>query len=316
MKFFVAGATGAIGKPLVRLLVSEGHQVTAMTRTPSKADWLREVGAEPVVCDALDADALRAAVRAAEPEVVIDHLSDLPPKMNVFRFNHFYDRQNPMKMTAPHALLEAAVEVGARRHVMQSIAFAYDPSHGEGLHEEDDPLWMDAPRPWDTAVPVAAESERAVAEAAGVEGVVLRYGFFYGPGTYFAPDGSQGQDVRRRRFPIVGDGGGVYSFIHVDDVAAAALTAADSAPPGIYNVVDDTPLAVRDWVPAFAESLGAKPPRRVPTWMARVATGPIPTHISTTVRGASNRKFRDATGWRPRFPDARDGFRDQAAGAR
>ena len=175
MRVFVAGATGAIGRPLVQHLIARGHDVTGMTRTPSKAGWLREVGAAAVVCDALDAQATKAAVRAAEPEVVIDELTDLPQKVNAFRFNRFYDRQNPLKEVAPKALLEAAVEVRARRHIMQSVAFAYDPSAGSGgLHVEDEPLWRNPPKPWDETLPLFVGSERQVVEAGGEEGSVLR----------------------------------------------------------------------------------------------------------------------------------------------
>lgn len=308
MRVFVAGATGAIGRPLVQQLVAAGHEVTGMTRTPAKTAWLRDAGAEAVACDALDAEETAAAVRAAEPEVVIDQLTDLPRKVNPFRFNRFYDRQNPLKEVAAKALLKAAIEARARRHIMQSVAFAYAPGVGGGLHTEADPLWREAPKPWDETLPLFVDSERRVLEAEALEGTVLRYGFFYGPGTHLASDGSQAADVRRRRYPIVGDGSGVYSFIHVADAARATVMAAESGTGGIYNVVDDTPLAVRDWLPRYASALGAKPPRRVPRWMARLTTGPIPTHFSTSLRGASNTSIRNEIGWRPQYPDPRDGF--------
>ena len=308
MKVFVAGATGAIGRPLVEQLVAAGHEVTGMTRTPQKTAWLRTVGAEPVVADARDPEATKAAVRAAEPEVVIDQLTDLPRKLNAFRFNRFYQRQNDLKAVAPRALLDAAIEVGARRHIMQSVAFAYDPAIGDGLHTEDDPLWRDPPKPWDETLQLFVESERQVVEASGPSGIVLRFGFFYGPGTHFASDGSQAADVRRRRVPIVGDGAGVYSFIHVADGARATVRAAEQGQAGAYNVVDDTPLAVRDWLPSYAAALRAKPPLRVPAWLARLTTGPIPTHFSTTMRGAANARLRHAVGWRPDYPDPREGF--------
>ena len=308
MRIFVAGATGAIGRPLVRQLVAAGHEVTGMTRTPDKARWLREAGAEPIVCDAVDEARVKAAVHAAGPEVVIDQLTDLPRRFNPFRFDRFYEQQDRLKAVAPRLLLEAAVDVGARRHIMQGVAFAYDPRSGEGLHVEHDPLWLDAPKPWDRSLPVFAASEQRLLSAEGLEGIVLRYGFFYGAGTHLAGDGSQAADIRRRRFPIVGDGGGVYSFIHVDDAARATVLAAEKGGTGAYNVVDDTPLPVREWLPSYAAALGAKPPRRMPRWLARLATGPIPTHISTTLRGASNAKVREALGWRPEYLDPRDGF--------
>ena len=308
MKVFVAGATGAMGRPVVQQLLAAGHEVTGMTRTPSKGTWLREIGAEAVVCDALDPAAVEAAVRAAEPEVVIDELTDLPKKMNVFRFNQFYKRQDPLKKTASKTLLRAAQAVGAKRHLMQSIAFAYDPAVGAGLHVEGDPLWRDPPKPWDKTLPIFTNIEREVIEAPALEGIVLRYGFFYGPGTHYAKDGSQAADVRKRRLPIVGDGGGVYSFIHVADGARATMLAAESGRAGAYNVVDNTPLPVREWLPSYAAALGAKAPRHVPVFAARLTTGPLPTHVSTTLRGAANAKLRSTLGWEPTYPDPRDGF--------
>jgi len=308
MRIFVAGATGAIGQPLVRQLIEAGHDVTGMTRSPAKATWLREAGAGAVVCDALDAQATKEAVHACGPEVVIDQLTDLPQKANPFRFNRFYDRQNQLKTKAPLVLLEAAVEVGARRHIMQGVAFTYDPgASSEGIHAEDDPQYKDPPKPWDEALPPFAISEQRVIEEPSLEGIVLRYGFFYGPGTHMASDGSLAADVRRRRYPIVG-GGGVYSFIHVADAAGATLLAAEAGKAGAYNVVDDKPLPVREWLPSYAEALGAKPPRRVPAWLARLTTGPIPTHFSTTLRGASNAKLRESLEWEPEYPDPREGF--------
>jgi nucleoside-diphosphate-sugar epimerase len=309
MRVFVAGATGAIGKPLVQQLIAGGHQVTGMTRSPKKAAWLRDAGAVAVVCDAFDARGVNEAVHAAQPDVVIDELTDLPHKVNPFRFSRFYAGQNPLKRSASKTLLQAAIDAGARRHIMQSVAFAYDPAVGEGLHVEDDPLWREAPKPWDETLPLFIDAERLILEAAGIDGIVLRYGFFYGPGTHFATDGSQAADVRRRRYPIVGDGGGVYSFIHITDAAHATVLAAEVGAAGAYNVVDDSPLPVREWLPDYAAALGAKPPRRVPTWLARLTTSAIPTHFSTTLRGASNARIRRQCGWRPAYPDPRDGFR-------
>ena len=306
MKIFVAGATGAIGRPLVRQLVAAGHQVTGMTRTAGKAAGLLEQGAEVVVINALDTETMKEAVRQAKPEIVIDQLTDLPKKANPFRFRSFYKKQTPLKETAPLPLLEAAIEVRAERHIMQSVAFMYAPA-GQ-LRSEDDPVYLDAPPPWDTAIPPFPRIEQRIVDEAALEGIVLRYGFFYGPGTHMAPGASLYRDVQRRRYPIVGDGGGIYSFVHVDDAAAATVLAAEAGQGGIYNVVDDTPLAVREWLPAYASAIGAKPPRRVSRWLARIAVGAIPTHFSTTLDGASNLKARRALSWTPGRPDAREGF--------
>jgi nucleoside-diphosphate-sugar epimerase len=248
----------------------------------------------------------------AEPEIVIDQLTDLPKKASPFRFRHFYDKQTRLKETAPLALLEAAIEVGAKRHIMQSVAFMYGPTGG--LHSEDDPVYLDAPPPWDKAIPPFPPIEQRIVDEATLEGIVLRYGFFYGPGTHMAPGASLYLDVQRRRYPIVGDGGGIYSFVHVDDAAAATVLAAEAGRGGIYNVVDDTPLAVREWLPAYASAIGAKPPRRVPRWLARMTVGAIPTHFSTTLDGASNLKARQALSWTPDHPDAREGFVEGMSG--
>jgi nucleoside-diphosphate-sugar epimerase len=306
MKIFVAGATGAIGRPLVRQLVAAGHQVTGMTRTAGKVAGLLEQGAEAVVINALDTETMKEAVRQAKPEIVIDQLTDLPKKANPFRFRSFYKKQTPLKETAPLPLLEAAIEVGAIRHIMQSVAFMYAPA-GK-LHSEDDPVYLDAPPPWDTAIPPFPRIEQRIVDEAALEGIVLRYGFFYGPGTHMAPDGSLYADVKKRRYPIVGDGGGVHSFVHVEDAAAATVQAVEGGQSGIYNIVDDTPLAIREWLPAYARAIGAKPPRRVPRWLARLTVGAIPTHFSTTLNGASNKKARQSLGWAPNHPDPRQGF--------
>lgn len=282
----------------------------AMTRRPEKARWLEEQGVKAVVRDALDVQATKAEVRAAEPEIVIDELTDLPPRMSVFRFKHFYDRMTPLKEVAPHALLDAAIEVGAKRHLMQSVAFSYEPgSHSHDIHPEHDPPYLTAPKPWSEVLPAFARAEWRVSQEPSLQGIVLRYGFFYGPGTAICAEGSIGEEIRRRRLPLVGEGSGVYSFIHVEDAAHATVLAAERGRRGVYNVVDDTPLPMRKWVTAYAEILGAKPPRSVPKWLARIATGPVPTHLSTTLRGASNAKIRQELSWRPRYPDVREGMR-------
>jgi nucleoside-diphosphate-sugar epimerase len=301
---------------LVRQLIAAGHEVTGMTRSADKARWLEEQGAAAVVCDALDVDSMKDAVRAANPEVVIDELTDLPDRMNVFRFRSFYDRMKPLKEVAPNALLDVAAEVGAKRHLMQSVAFAYEAGpYSHRVHPEHDPPYLAAPKPWSEVLPAFARSEWRVSQHPGLEGIVLRYGFFYGPGTDICATGGVARDIQRRRLPLVGEGSGVYSFIHVEDAARATLLAAERGTRGVYNVVDDKPLAMSDWVSAYAEMLGARPPRRVPRWLARVATGAIPTHLATTLRGASNEKIRGELEWEPRYPDARHGLREDLKNA-
>jgi nucleoside-diphosphate-sugar epimerase len=196
--------------------------------------------------------------------------------------------------------------------VAQSIAFAYAPT-GEGLKREDDPLWDDAPSPWSRSVAALGELDDAVTSTEGIEGLVLRYGFFYGPGTAYGPGGHYEREVRRRRFPVVGNGSGVFSFIHVDDAADATVAALDRGAPGIYNVVDDDPAPVREWLPVYADAIGAKRPRRVPRFLARLLAGEYAAMLATDLRGASNERARAELGWAPRYSSWRQGFREPAA---
>jgi nucleoside-diphosphate-sugar epimerase len=307
MKVFVAGASGAIGRPLVRRLVAAGHDVVAATRTPAKVDWLRDAGARPAVVNAMDPEALKTAVFDAQPEAVIDELTDLPQKISPFGMKHFYDRQTPLKATAAPALIEASKAVGARIHIMQSIAFLYAPG-GEPIKDEDAAPYLDAPPPWDTAMEPFANAHAALMSAEEFTGIELRYGYFYGPGTHYAADGAIGDMVRKRRFPIMGGGTGVSSFIHVEDAATATVAALESGVGGVFNVVDDDPAPMHEWLPVYAETLGAKPPRHVPVWLGRLTAGPLLVHFATTLSGASNARIKSATDWEPQYPSWRDGF--------
>jgi nucleoside-diphosphate-sugar epimerase len=297
MRVFLAGASGAIGRPLVRQLVDAGHEVTGMTRSPARASNLAEAGARAVVCDALSAEPLARSVADAHPEAVIHQLTALPDRFDP-RKKHLYEKTNQLRTVGTRNLLAAAQSAGVGRFVSQSIAFAYEPS-GTAIKDERDPLFSDAPEPFGSAIAAVEEMEKAVLDAEGVKGVVLRYGWFHGPGTYFAEDGSMASDVRRRRHPIVGDGGGLLSFVHVEDAAAATVAALERGGPGIYNVVDDEPAPMHEWLPRYARALGAKPPRRVPRWLARILAGKMVAEMSTELRGASNTKARRDLGWRP-----------------
>jgi nucleoside-diphosphate-sugar epimerase len=307
VRVFVAGATGAIGRPLIAQLVEGGHQVTGTTRSPERAQELGKAGAKGVVCDALTAEPLAEAVAEARPSVVIHQLTALPHRFEP-RKKDLYEATNRVRTVGTGNLLDAAKSAGARRFICQSIAFAYAPV-GRPVKEEGDPLFSDAPEPFGSSVKVIERMERAVLGAPEIEGVILRYGWFYGPGTYFATDGSTAADVRRRRYPIVGDGGGLFSFIHVEDAAAATVDALERGSPGVYNVVDDEPAPMREWLPLHAETLGAKPPRRLPRWLARILAGPVVARLSTELRGASNAKARRELGWRPIWRTWRQGFR-------
>jgi 2-alkyl-3-oxoalkanoate reductase len=308
MRVFVAGATGAIGRPLVAQLVEAGHEVWGATRSRARGDTIEELGATPVVCDVLDREAIERAVTEARPEVVIDQLTDLPVNYDLRKLDSIYERQNRLRRLGSANLLRAAGRVDARRHIAQSIAFMYAP--GEGLADESDPQLTDPMPPFDEAARIAFDADERVRGATELEGIVLRYGFFYGPGTYYAPGGSQAEQVRKRRLPIVGAGSGVFSFVHVDDAASATVAAIEHGAPGAaYNVVDDEPAPMREWVPALADALGAKPPWRVPAWLARLVVGRSAVYWITRLRGASNRRARGELGWRPAYPSWRTGFR-------
>ena len=305
MRVFLAGAAGAIGRPLVPLRVAAGHEVTGTTRSPERADAIRAAGATPVVVDALDAGALRAAVEEAAPDAIVHQLTALPARLN-FRNRNLYAATNRLRAEGTRTLLDAARAVGTRRFVWQSIAFAYAPGQRPEVMDEDAPLAVTGPPPFGEAVGVVDAMERSVVEAGGV---VLRYGWFYGPGTHFGDDGTMAADVRRRRFPIVGSGAGLFSFIHVDDVAAATVAALERGQPGIYNAVDDEPAAVGDWLPVYAEAIGAPRPWRVPVWLARLVAGRMATMMNT-LPGASNAKAKRELGWQPRWSSWREGFRE------
>jgi nucleoside-diphosphate-sugar epimerase len=308
MRIFVAGASGVIGRPLLPRLLADGHEVTAMTRTPAKADALRERGVEPVVCDALDPTGLKRAMAAASPQVVIDHLTDLPKAINPRRAGRDFAATDRLRAEGTANLVAAAREAGARRVVAQSVCFLYAPG-GSDLRREQDPLYLDAPPPFDRSVAALAALEREVTRSEGIDGVVLRFGFWYGPGTAYGPDGSIAEMVRKRRYPVVGDGSGVFSLVHLDDVVEATVAGLES-PPGIYNVTDDEPAPARDWLPAYADALGAPPPRRAPKWLARILGGAYSVYAMTQLPGASNEKARHELDWTPRHPSWRQGFRD------
>jgi nucleoside-diphosphate-sugar epimerase len=308
MRVFVAGATGAIGRPLVPKLIAAGHEVTGTTRSEERAAGLRAAGARAVVCDALNAESVRAAMEEAAPEVVVHQLTALPERLD-FRDEHVYDATNRLRGEGTRILLSAARAAGARRMVAQSIAFLYVPTGGP-VKTEDDPVMTDASGGFGSGLRTLAEMERAVIGEDSLEGLVLRYGFFYGPGTFYGDDGSTTADVRKRRFPVVGRGEGVFSFIHVDDAADATLGAVERGAPGVYNVVDDEPASMREWLPVFAEAAGAKRPLRVPRWLARLVAGKEAVTFATALRGASNAKAKRELGWQPAHPSWREGFRE------
>ncbi len=326
MRVFVAGATGAIGRPIVSRLLAAGHEVTGMTRSEERARALRAAGAEAVVADAFDASGLESAVAQARPEVVVNQLTDIPQHLDLRRYGKQMKGLERIRQEGYANLARAAQASGARRLVAQSIAFIHAPVEGGGgapleggggaparaagsaarlptgpPATEDDPLWHDSPEPFATTLRATLAGERAVLDS-GLEPLVLRYGWFYGPGTAFAPDGSTTAMIRKRRFPIVGKGTGVWSFIHVDDAADATVAAVEGGASGILNVVDDEPAALSEWLPAVARAIGAPKPFRAPVLVARFAAGPVAIAFTTRQRGASNARAKETLGWRPAHP--------------
>jgi 2-alkyl-3-oxoalkanoate reductase len=315
MKVFVAGATGAVGKRLVPLMLAQGHDVVGMTRSPQKAGFVRELGAEPAVADGLDADAVREAVTKAEPEVVIHQMTALAGVKSFRNFDEGFALANRLRTEGTDHLLAAARSVGARRFVAQSFGnWNYERS-GAGPKTEEDPFDSNPPAKQRRSLDAIRYLENAVTRADYLQGFALRYATFYGPGTGFAVDGDIAELVRRRRLPIVGDGSGVWSFVHVDDVAGATLAAAERGAPGAYNVADDEPAPVAVWLPEYAHALGAKPPRHVPVWLGRLASGEVGVSMMTRIRGASNAKAKRELGWEPRYGSWRQGFRSGLNGA-
>lgn len=302
----MAGASGVIGRRLVPKLVAAGHEVTGMTRSEERAEELRRAGATSAVRDIFDSAGVREDVRRAAPEVVLHELTALPPTPD-FKDPATFEATNRIRREGTPILIEAAQEAGARRLIAQSIAFYYEPT-GDWVKDEAAPTWADPPAPFGEAVAALRSLEETVTGTPGLEGLVLRYGQLYGPGTGFAPDGGLAAEVRRRRFPIVGGGHGVFSFLHVDDAADATVAAVERGAPGVYNVVDDEPVPGHEWLPVYAEALGAKPPRRLPRWLARLAAGPLAVAFATTGRGASNAKAKRELGWTPAHPSWREGF--------
>jgi nucleoside-diphosphate-sugar epimerase len=307
VKVFLAGASGVIGRPLVRELVDAGHEVTGATSRPENTARVEAAGATPIVCDALDAEAVKAAVRNSAPEVVISQLTRLPREYNPRKID--YGPTNRARAEGGHNLIQAAREAGVRRFITQSIAFIYAPE-GEMVKDEEARPWTDAPEPFRSGADSTLGHEREATQTPGLEGVVLRYGQFYGPDTYYASDGNIAEQVRRRRFPVVGSGEGMFSFIHIDDAASATVASLDRGAPGIYNITDDEPAPLRVWLPVYAQALGARRPWRVPTFLARMVAGPFAAVFATELRGASNAKAKRELGWQPRYPSWRQGFRE------
>ena len=312
MKVFLAGAGGAIGKHLVPRLVAAGHEVVGMIRSESKQEMVRGLGARPVVADALDGVQVTRAVDQAEPEVILHELTAIPGNLEPRHFDRDFALTNRLRTEGTDHLLAAARAVGARRLIAQSFTGWPYARTGGPVKTEDDPLDPDPPSQFRRTLDTIRKLEDVVSKAEGIEGLALRYGGFYGPGTSIAvePDGELVEMVRKRRFPVIGSGAGVWSWVHIDDAAAATAAAVDAGSPGIYNIVDDEPAPVSEWLPSLAEAIGAKPPRRVPRWLGGLLAGGAAVAMMTEQRGASNAKAKRELDWELRYPSWRTGFRE------
>lgn len=310
MKVFVAGSTGAVGRRLVPLLLEQKYAVVALCRTPPKARAIERLGAKAVLVDPLDNEALTAAIVAARPDVIIHQLTALTGAGNFRRLDDEFALTNRFRTEVTDTMLRAAQLAGTRRFIAQSFCGWPFARVGGPVKTEADPLDPQPPAPFRKTLAAIQCLEEAVNRATDVEALALRYGLFYGPGTSIAKDGEVIRLVRRRLLPIVGDGAGVWSFIHIDDVARATVAAITHGAPGIYNVTDDEPAPVSTWLPALADAVGAQPPRTIPTWLGRLMLGDGGVMMMTAIRGGSNAKAKRELGWQPCYASWRRGFVD------
>ena len=296
MRLMIAGATGAIGRPLIRCLRKRSHAVFALARSPESARAVAASGAEPVIADALDGAAVKAALVQVRPEAVINELTSLPRHYTAAEMAAAAERDHKVRTEGNANLLAALRDVGVRRYLLQSSGFWYAP--GEGLADEGEPFAYAASPAVAAGSRRYAELERTAATA-GIDFVALRYGFFYGPSTWFNADGDIGDQVRRRQVPVIGEGQGVWNWVHIEDAAAATAAALDRA-PGAYNLVDNDPIPQHRWLPAFASAVGAPPPPRISEAEALATLGPDTVYYATRLRGAANSKAKRELNFRPR----------------
>lgn len=309
MRVLIAGGTGAIGRPLLPMLTAAGHEVLALTRSSDRVEWIESCGANAQICDALDAEAISSVVDEFKPEAVIDLLTSLPQQFNPRKAAAAYRENDRIRREGTGALIVASESAGVGRYIVQSVAFLYAPADGPPADEDASP-WTDAPEPFDKSIAVLVENERKVAGSEKFVGTVLRYGFLYGPGTWYETGGSNLEQLRKRQFPIVGNGGGVYSMVHVADAASATMAALErgAAAKGIFNIVDDDPAPMSDLLPEIARIMDYGPPRRLPKWLASLFAGRYLAAAATQLRGASNKRAADVLGWRPSITSWREGL--------
>jgi len=309
MKVFLAGATGAVGKSLVPALRDRGHEVIALTRSEAKADALRSAGAQPVVADALDRAAVVRAVTTARADVVIHQLTSLTGAASIRKFDRVFAATNRLRTEGTDILIEAARAANARRFIAQSYGNWVYGTGGSGLKTERDPLEPHALSQQTESLAAIRHLEQTVTGERTITGIALRFGSLYGPGTNMALRGEFSDAVRTRKLPIIGDGAGVWSFLHVVDAAAATIAAIEHGTTGVYNICDDDPAPAAEWIPELARALGAKPPMHVPAWLGRIAAGDVITWMMTKMRGMSNAKAKRELEWAPVYASWRQGFR-------
>jgi nucleoside-diphosphate-sugar epimerase len=308
MRVFVAGGTGAVGKFLVPYLIENGYEVVALVRDAQKAKALEDIGAKVALGDAINKEELTAAIKRAEPEVIIHQLTALVGAGNFKKFDEEFALTNRFRTQVTETMLAAARMVGTRRFIAQSFCGWPFARQGGPVKTEGDALDPNPPASFSQTLAAIRYLEETVRRTVDLQALALRYGIFYGPGTSIAKDGSIVEIVRKRRMPIVGDGAGVWSFIHVHDAARATVAAISHGDPGIYNIVDDEPAAVSTWLPALADAVGAKPPYKAPVWLAKLMIGDGGVSMMTKIRGGSNAKAKRDLGWRPIYPSWRRGF--------
>ncbi len=312
MRVLIAGATGALGRQLVPRLVAGGHEVTGMTRSPARTDALRALGATPAVADALNPDAVADVVARVRPEAIIHEMTALSGMGMLRNLDRAFTQTNRLRTEGTDHLLAAGRAVGVQRFIAQSFAAWPVPRSGGPVKTEDDPYDTDPPATVRDTLAAIRYLEETVTGAGWTVGIALRYGGFYGPGTSLDRDGEHAELIRKRRLPIVGGGGGVWSFVHIADAAEATVAALTHGERGVYNIVDDEPAPVAEWLPEFASELGAKRPMRLPRVIGRLVAGEAATVMMTELRGASNAKARRLLDWAPAHPSWRGALRGTA----
>lgn len=310
MRVFIAGATGAIGQRLVPLLVDAAHEVTGTTRTPDKLDGLRLAGATAVLMNGLDGEEIRKTVLEARPDVVVHQMTALGGDLDLRHFARSFAETNRLRTEGTDHLLAAAIEAGAHRFIVQSFTGWPNEMRGGPVKTEDDPLISDPPEAVRETVDAIRHIEALVLGATDIDALALRYGGFYGPGQALGTGGAMYEAVAARKMPLVGKAGGINSFVHIDDAAAATAIAVDRGEAGLYNIADDEPSPVSEWLPYLAEVIGAKPPRRFPVWLAKLFVGEPGVSMMTRVRGSSNAKAKRELGWTLKYPSWRQGFKE------